>query len=391
MSKMIPQAEASEYGFSSKRSGTENAAALNRAAAECETVTVSPAGIYNIAGTVRLPSDTHLVFADGVVLRRVPLKNKFLEGNLFVNAGAFNGTFNENISIRGAHIVVNGVESATISSDDDGKTILKTPNVITGLRGHIAFLYVKHVLLEDILITDLMAKDYGIQVSDFEDVTIRRVHIEGLKDGVHFGPGRHFILRDGKFRTFDDAIALNCADYSVSNPNFGSISDGLIENCVELPGYGNALFIRILVGTARKWQKGMTVYHSDAVLTDSGMYRVVMKPDNTPYVSDTEPRFEEAYRELDGILWIKTHKGYAPHAIPATAGCRNILCRNIMLEQPRSCAVRIYRNNDAYLRSWYPGCEMPEADNIRFEDIKILKPVDTFLSVETEAANVRVD
>lgn len=391
MNRKQGRTQAAAYGFSPLADGAANVRALQNAVNAFETVAVSAPGIYDMAGTVRLPSDTHLVFAPGVTMRRVPLKERREEGNLFVNEGAFTGTYNENISVDGAHIVVNGVESAAISSDDDAKTILQTPNVITGLRGHLAFLYVKHLRIRNILMTDLQAKDYGIQVSDFEDVTIEHVHIEGKKDGVHFGPGRQFVLRGGVFRTGDDAIALNCADYAVSNPNFGSISDGLIENCVELPGAESGLFIRILVGTARDWERGMTVYHSDAVRTKNGMYRVVMRPDNTPYRSETEPCFDEPCRELDGILWVKTHRGYEKKQISLDAGCRNIRFRNLMLAHPRDRAVLIYKNDDAYLRSWYPGSAAPEVKNIRFENVQLLQPIRQFLCVETPAENVGID
>ena len=380
--------DASDFGFMPDADPAYNAQALQKAVNAYETVTVSVPGVYDIAGSIRLPSDTHLFFAQGVVLRRSALKDKLSEGNLFVNEGAFTGVYNENISVSGAHIVVNGVESAAISSDDDAKTILQTPNVVNGLRGHIAFLYVKNIRIKNVLITDLLSKDYGIQVSDFEDVCIENVHIEGLKDGVHFGPGKQFVLRNGKFRTGDDAIALNCADYSVSNPNFGTICDGRIENCTELPGADSSLFIRILVGTAREWTKGMTVRHSDAVRKQNGMYRVVMRADDASYVSETEPCFEETCKELDGILWVKTHIGYAKQEIPLTAGCRNILFRNIMLENPRKRAVMIYRNDDAYLHSWYPGSEMPQVKNIRFENVQALKPIDQFLCIGTPVENV---
>ena len=382
--------DASAFGFSPNADAQTNAQALQQAVTQYEIVTVVAPGVYDIAGSVRLPSDTHLVFMEVVVLRRIPLNDKRSESYLFVNDGAFSGTFNENISIDGAHIVVNGVESAAISSDDDPETILHTPNIITGLRAQIAFLYVKNVRIENVLITDLASKDYGIQVSDFEDVIIENVHIEGMKDGVHFGPGKSFILKNGKFRTGDDAIALNCADYSVSNPNFGTISDGLVENCVELPGGQGDLFVRILVGTARDWEKGMTVRHSDAVRTKNGLYRVVMRPDDTPYVSQTEPCSDEPCKTPDGIFWIKTHKGYSPRDISLSAGCRNIVFRNIMLANARSRAVLIYRNDDGYLHSWYPGSAIPEVKNIRFENVHILKPVDRFLCIETPAEGIEI-
>lgn len=374
---------AADYGFSVKNTGLENTDALSRAVADSEKIIVTEQGIYDMAGTVRLPSNTNLKFCEGVILRRVPLENKNLEGNLFINEGAFDGRYNENISISGAHISVNGVESAGASPE--------SVNVIAGLRGHIAFLYIKNVLVEDVIITDLMAKDYAIQISDFENAEVRRVHIEGLKDGVHFGPGKGFAVRDSRFRTYDDAIALNCADYSVSNPNFGSISDGIIENCIELPGYKTeAFFIRILVGTARKWEKGMTVYHSDAILTEKGMYRVVMHPDNTPYVSFTQPDFDDGYRELDGIMWVKTHKGYSADKISLTAGCKNIVCRNLTFEQERRRAVYIYTSFDEYLRSYYRGSEIPEVSDITFDNIKILKPIEAFLAANINVSNLHI-
>lgn len=381
--RIFTEINAADFGFSAGNTGPENTAALIRAIECGGSITVSEQGIYDMAGTVRIPSDTHLKFSNGVVLRRVPLDDKSLEGNLFINEGAFDGKYNENISVSGAHIVVNGVESAGASPE--------SRNVIAGLRGHIAFLYIKNLLIEDIIITDLCAKDYAIQISDFENAEVSRVHIEGLKDGVHFGPGKNFAVRDSKFRTYDDAIALNCADYSVSNPNFGSISDGIIENCIELPGYETeAFFIRILVGTARKWQKGMTVYHSDAILTEKGMYRVVMKPDNTPYVSLSCPDFNDGYAELDGITWVKTHRGYNPENIALTAGCKNIICRNISFEQKRHRAVYIYTSFDEYLRSYYRGSKIPEVSNITFEGMKILKPIEHFLSINTKAESIHI-
>lgn len=374
---------AAEYGFSPAAPGKENTAALQKAVNEAAQVHVTEKGVYDMAGTVKLPSDTSLSFEKGVILRRVPLEDRNLEGNLFINEGAFDGRYNENIIISGAHIEVNGVESAGASPE--------SVNVIAGLRGHIAFLYIKNVLIEDVEITDLMKKDYAIQISDFENAEVRRVFIKGLKDGVHFGPGRGFAVRDSSFCTYDDAIALNCADYSVSNPNFGSISDGVIENCTELEGYvTEAFFIRILVGTARRWQKGMTVYHSDAIFTDTGMYRVVMSPDNTAYVSETEPDFEDGYRKLDGITWVKTHKGYKPEDIELTAGCHNIVCRNIKIEPKRRRAVYIYTAFDEYLRSYYRGSELPEVSDITFDGIKLCRDVERFLAINTKTENVHI-
>ena len=371
--------DAADYGFLPDKNGEENTAALCRAVSENSVVTVSTPGVYDMSGTVRLPSDTSIEFNPGTVVRRVKLKNPLLEGNLFINEGAFVGKFNENITVSGLKLLVNGVESAGAQED--------CQNVIPGLRGHLAFLYIKNLIIENVSITGLCQKDYAVQISDFKNAEVRNSYFEGMKDGVHFGPGSGFAVRDCVFRTYDDAIALNCSDYSVSNPNFGTIENGIIENCTELSGYETeAFFIRILVGTARKWKKGMTVYHSDAVLTKNGMYRVVMHADNTAYVSVHEPDFAGGYKTIDGITWIKTHAAYAPDEIGELASCRNITVKNLTLHAKRRRGVYIYTAFDEYLRSYYRGSPVPAVENISFENVCLAAEFERFI-----AKNVPVD
>ena len=120
------------------------------------------------------------------------------------------------------------------------------------------------------------------------------------------------------------------------------------------------------------------------------MYRVVMRPDDRRYVSVTEPLFDGASEVLDGIFWIKTHRAYSPREISLEAGCSDITFRNLTLEQPRERAALIYMNDDGYLHSYYPGSEIPRIKNIRFEDIRAVKPVGRFLSVEMPAENISV-
>ena len=89
------------------------------------------------------------------------------------------------------------------------------------------------------------------------------VIIKGRKDGIHFGPGKRFTIRDGIFQTFDDAIALNGQDYSTSNPEMGWIEDGIIENCYDLNQEKTVgFFCRMLAGAWIDWEKGMKVQQS---------------------------------------------------------------------------------------------------------------------------------
>lgn len=356
--------DAEYYGFSPDNNGEQNAIVLNKATETDNDIFVSRPGVYDIADTVFLRSGNRIRFGEGVTLRRIPSKNGD-NGNLFINIGAFTGEYDKDISISGLHLLTNAVECLP---PEAGGT-----KTITGLRGHIAFMYVKNIRLEGITIADLSSKDYAIQISDFYDAEVVNCRLEGLKDGVHFGPGKKFAVRNCHFRTYDDAIALNCFDYSTSNPNCGSIEDGIIENCFDLKGIPTeAFFLRILVGSLRNWEKGMQVYHSDAVKHNGKIYRVVMQPGNEAYTSVTPPTHEKGFDTLDGIKWVRTHIAYNEASLPLTASCKNVTVRNISLLQPRNTQFFIYAEYSEYVKSYYRGCPIPDVQNIVFENIQVL-------------------
>lgn len=371
---------AKDYGFLPCKDGAENASALNEAVKNSGDIIIKIPGIYDISDTVYLKSGTHLHFSEGVTLRRTENASGD-NGNLFINVGAFTGEYDEDISITGLHLITNGVQS-TPAEIGGTKTI-------TGLRAHIAFLYINNVRLDGIKITDLSLKDYGIQISDFNNAVVENCHIEGLKDGVHFGPGKGFAVRNCAFRTADDAIALNCFDYSVSNPNCGDIKNGIIENCIDLKGEPvDPFFIRILVGGWTKWKQGMTVYHSDAVVHNGRLYRVVMRPDNEAYTSVTPPTHEEGFAEYDGIRWVRTHKGYREDELPLTASCRNITVRNIVFMQPRNTQILIYSAYDEYVRSYHRGYPVPEVKDLIFENLQVLGKTENIVNIITKTDKI---
>ncbi len=369
-------------GFSTENDGETNTTVLNRILCENDDVIVSFPGIYRLTGPVILNTGNHLKFGTGTTVVRERAADGD-NGNLFINKGAFTAEYDEDISLEGLHLVTNGVERKDAR---DGGT-----RTITGLRGHVAFFYVKGLYVSDMLVTDLGACDYAIQISDFEDVTVENVQAEGMKDGIHFGPGKRFILKNCRFRTYDDDIALNCSDYSVSNPNIGSIEDGIIENIVDLPGqYTESMFLRILVGTPLTWHPGMTVYHSDAVINDGRMYRVVMNTDNVSYTSVTPPTHEDGFVTLDGIRWLRTNKGYSAEQLSVPAGCKNIVVKNAFLEQKRNIAVMIYTDYSEYLKSYHSGSPVPEVEGISFENVQVLKPVKHFMYIGTPVNDLQL-
>lgn len=209
---------------------------------------------------------------------------------------------------------------------------------------------------------------FCIHICTFEDVIVDDVIIKGDKDGVHFGRGKRFTVRNGVFQTRDDAIALNAHDYSTSNPELGWIEDGVIENCTDLPdseptvGY----FCRILAGAWVDWREGMEVQQSDTVVSQGRLYRVQNQPDGAVYRSLTRPTHQSGKRELEGINW-----GVVQEDVTYTAGVRNVVFRDIRLYKPR-IGFSVHFDNDKYSRSYYPGAPIPEQKQLLLQNVQVL-------------------
>lgn len=352
------------YGFSPNASGVDNTKALQRAVDQGGTIIVSQPGIYPVAGTVFVGSHTSLIFGNGVFLKKVAEQGDFT--HVLLNKGALTRTYDEDITVEGLQIIVNGVDVRHF--------------LVYGLHGQLAFFYVKDLKIDRFRCLDLGRAQYGIQVCAFEDLLIHDVVIKGLKDGVHLGRGQRFTISHGVFQTGDDAIALNGHDYAVGNPEMGWIQDGVIENCHDLdqPNHRVGYFCRILAGAWTDWHPGMEVQQSDTVVSSGRLYRVQAEPDGKKYISLTPPTHLLGSKILEGINW-----GLVQTNVTYTAGVRNVTFRDIFLEKPRT-AFSIHFDNDKYSRSYYPGAKIPQQEQLVFDNIRVLydQKID-FLSVGT--------
>jgi len=358
-------ADASEYGFSPDATGIENKNALQKAVDKTGTIIVSQPGTYKMAGTVYIGSNTSLIFGNNVFLKKVDEQGKF--SHVLINKGAMTKTYNENITVEGLYIIVNGMDVRMFKE-------------AYGLHGQLAFFYVKDLRVERFRCMDIGRAQYGIHVCTFEDIVINDVIIKGDKDGVHLGRGKRFTISNGVFQTYDDAVALNAHDYSVGNPELGWIEDGVVENCHDLAddkkpvGY----FCRILAGGWIDWKPGMEVQQSDAVVSNGRLYRVQAKADGTIYKSVTQPAHVSGSQVLDGINW-----GVVQNDITYTAGVRNVVFRDIFLGKPR-IGFSVHFDNDKFSRSYYPGAEIPKQEQLVFDNIRVLHDQPTeFLSIGT--------
>jgi hypothetical protein len=357
-------ADAADFGFSPEASGIENAKALQLATDRGGTIVVGKPGTYKMAGTVYIGSNTSLIFGNAVFLKKVNEEGEF--SHVIVNKGAVSRIHDQNITIDGLQIIVNGMDVRKFKE-------------AAGLHGQLAFFYVKDLKIDRFRCLDLGKAQYGIHICTFEDITINDVIIKGMKDGVHLGRGKRFKISNGVFETFDDAIALNAHDYSTGNPELGWIEDGVVENCHDLnaektTGY----FCRILAGGWIDWKPGMDVQQSDAVVSNGRIYRVLMRADGRVYKSVTQPAHENGSQVLDSINWVMVQTD-----VTYTAGVRNVVFRDIFLEKPR-IAFSVHFDNDKYSRSYYPGAAVPKQEQLTFDNIRVLYAKPTpFLNIAT--------
>lgn len=355
---------AHEYGFSPDATGSANAEALQRATDRGGRIVVARPGTYDIARTVYVGSNTTLSFGAGVRLRKVDEEGEF--SHVLLNKGALAKTWDENIVVEGLSIVVNGVDARVWQ--------------VFGLHGQIAFFYVRDLRIERFRCLDLGPKQYAVHICTFEDVTVHDAVIHGDKDGIHFGRGRRFTVRDCVFKCFDDAVALNAHDYDVGNPEIGWIEDGVVENCHDLDAdRTTGFFCRIIAGAWKEWEPGMRVQKSDTVVSAGRIYRVKGDPDGTFRESRTPPTHAGGSEVLDGITWVMTQEDTT-----TTAGVRNVMFRDIFLRKPR-VGFSIYFHNDRFHRAYIPGSEYPVQRQLTFDNIRVLhdQPVD-FIESESQ-------
>lgn len=361
----------SNYGFSASNSGELNRKALQKMLDIGGKIIVDEAGVFDVAGTVFIGSDTTLEFAPGAYIKRVPTGDG--DGALILNKGAMTRTYDHDITIRGMRLMCADVDI--------------TKQNIVGMNCHVGFFYAKHTVIEDFQCFDLGKHGFCIQICTFEDSRVENVHIEGMKDAVHYGPGKRFILRNGVFRTFDDPIALNANDYAVSNPQMGWIEDGLIEFCYDLDQpETTGFFCRLLGGAWLDWKEGMIIRNSDTVISNGRMYRAKMPPDGKEYISTTPPTHTSGSEVVDGILWVMTQNDNVIH----NCGCRNIHFKDIYLEKKRPTAFAFHFDNDVYSHSYYPYADAPVQSGITFENVNVMACVPYFIRSTTPVGDVKI-
>ncbi len=315
------------------------------------TIVISKPGTYKIAGTAFIGNNTSLIFGSGVFIQKSAENSRFT--HVLLNKGALTRTYNYNITVTGLDLDINGVDLPM--------------NEIYGLRGHLAFFYVKDLKIERLRCKGLINGQFCLHICTFEDLLINDVIIKGKKDGIHLGKGKRFRISNALFETGDDAIALVPGDWVSANPEYGTLEDGLIENCTDLQDdYLEGAFAKIVASAWVDWKPGIEVKHGDAVVSNGRIYRVVAKLNNRVYKSLTQPTFEKSMMILDSINWLMFQKDTIH-----TAYVRNVTFRNINLHSIRT-PFQLMSYSNKWAHSYYPGARIPLQGEITLDNIKVL-------------------
>ena len=380
-SLLIPSCQkvkyADRFGFMPGNDALANSEAFQRCLDGGGRIVVRKAGTYDICKTLFLDAGTDLEFREGTILRRSAAPDSSVARFVMLNRGALSRTYDKDISINGLRLECNG-----FAQGDD------IPRIV-GLNGQLDFFYVRNLVIEDLEIMDLPARYFAIHISNFENVLVENVHIEGLKDAVHFGPGKGYVVRHGIFRTYDDPIALNAHDYTGSNPELGWIEDGLIEDCYDLddPERGTTgFFARILAGGWRDWEPGMDIQSTgDAVVCDGRIYRSDGPAVKQHFISTCRPEHKEGTMTYpDGITWSMTQDCNICHS----CGVRNVVFRDIHLQKKRSIGLCLHFDHDHYSRSYYPYAEIPVQQGIVFERVFVENEVKVLIQSRTPVDSI---
>ena len=376
-----PVKYADKFGFLPENDAITNSEALQKCLDGGGKIRVRKPGTYEVCKTLMIDSETDLVFEDGVILKKALDPNGVGARYVFINRGAFDREYNENISVKGLNLVCDGLDGRS------GRE-LDVP-VIVGMSCQVGFFYIKNLIINDFTLLDLPPGDFAIQICTFENALVENVHIEGMKDAVHFGPGRGFAVRHGVFKTYDDPIALNAHDYTTSNPELGWIEDGVIEDCVDLddPEHGTTgFFARILAGGWRDWEEGMDIQSSgDAVVSEGRIYRTNGPKVKINYTSMYRPTHEEGTLTYpDGITWTMSQTRDICHS----CGVRNVIFRDIRLQKKRHLALCLHFDHDQYSRSYYPYAEIPVQSNIVFDRISVENEIPALIQSRTPVDSI---
>lgn len=182
------------FGFLPTATADQNAAALQAAVTGGGLILIDTPGVYELNQTILLDSNTRLVCVPGVIFKKVAPYC-----NVLLNRGALTREYNENITIDGLEVRVNGQEA--------------DPTLVYGLRGQMGFFRVRNLTLKNFTCVDGGPHQYLVYIVSWERLHIANVRLAGDKDGIKLHNGHDAVIEDLDLTTYDDGLSLCGTDY----------------------------------------------------------------------------------------------------------------------------------------------------------------------------------
>lgn len=352
---------AAAFGFLPSASASENSAALKDALSTSGNVLVDIAGVYYLDESIPLKSNTKLTFGKGVFIYRANKGNGEGARHQFYNEHYNNSLVtDENIEIEGLNY---DYTLQRVTGD--------LPSVL-GCRGMLMFCNVKNLTIKNLSVYNAIDNnDFAIQISNFDGVKISNCSIDSLKDGIHFGTGKNFIVENCKFHTNDDAIALNAVDYAASNPSYGDIVNGVIRNIYFSPAgtFNTGRGIYSLVGAWPDWTSGIEVQKYGGIVVSNNRIYVTNDqngPTTATAISTIQPTHASgSVTGSDGIRWLMKQD----FNVVNSAVLKNITIRDVLFDRISAQLFKIHMGGDSYINTFTQGATPPSCENILLDNV----------------------
>lgn len=363
------ETSAASFGFLPTASGAVNAAALQSAADASPTggTIYIPAGVYDMAAGVAVPSGAAFRFAAGVTLRKTADFWAF-----FYAAGIPTRTVTENVTFEGAW---------TVLSQNGRNSGNGTP--VAGLDpqpGYFDVYFTKNWRISGFVFSMLTgAHCFSVHGGACENILVENIKATGTTDGdvdndcratIQFQGGSKYItVRNVESDTNDDAVAFNASDYPLNVISAGDIEDVTVENITDkYHGARQVGFsVRMISGSWTDWANGNTYKLGDCANNAGKIYTVSGKTSGTfPLTASTAPTHASGDATgADGITWRFLKVGTFK-----TADVRNVTIRNLTCYRNYTPVAVIVDDNE-YVRNAYPGTEGTSiSDNILVDSVK---------------------
>ncbi len=258
--KLTDSKRAIDFGFFPEADAANNVKALQKALDKGGLVVVDVPGVYEVNDTIFISSNTHLLCERGVILKKVAPYC-----NVLLNRGAIAKEYDENITVEGLEISVNGFEAE--------------PKLVYGLRAQVGFYYVRNLTIRNFRCVDGKEYQYLMYFVTWENLHLDGVTLAGAKDGIKLNNGHDALLENIELRTYDDGLSMCGTDYATTLVEAGDVYNVTCRNITDYQ-YEN-IFGRtclIYTGSWADYADGNEYMIGDLCLNDGRLYQCVNEP-----------------------------------------------------------------------------------------------------------------